>query len=52
MIAFLSEPRFEGLPAILEGPGRSGKEIEPVDLAWAFDLRARGLAERLDRLGG
>lgn len=47
MIAFLSEPRFEGLPAILEGPGRSGKEIEPVDLAWAFDLRARGLAERL-----
>jgi deoxyribonuclease IV len=48
MIAFLSEPRFDGLPAILEGPGRSGKEIEPVDLAWAFDLRARGLAERLN----
>jgi deoxyribonuclease IV len=47
MIAFLSEPRFEGLPVILEGPGRSGKEIEPVDMAWAFDLRARGLAERL-----
>jgi len=47
MIAFLSEPRFEGLPAILEGPGRSGKEIEPVDMAWAFDLRARGLAEQL-----
>jgi deoxyribonuclease-4 len=47
MIAFLSEPRFEGLPAILEGPGRSGKEIEPVDMAWAYDLRARGLAERL-----
>jgi deoxyribonuclease-4 len=44
MIAFLSEPRFEGLPAILEGPGRSGKEIEPVDMAWAFDLRSRGLA--------
>lgn len=47
MIAFLSEPRFEGLPVIFEGPGRSGKEIEPVDMAWAFDLRARGLAERL-----
>ena len=47
MIAFLSESRFEGLPAILEGPGRSGKEIEPVDIAWAFDLRSRGLAERL-----
>jgi hypothetical protein len=39
MIAFLSEARFEGLPAILEGPGRSGKEIEPVDVAWACDLR-------------
>ncbi|HWK30436.1 MAG TPA: deoxyribonuclease IV [Solirubrobacter sp.] len=47
MIAFLSEPRFEGLPVILEGPGRSGKEIEPVDIAWALDLRSRGLAERL-----
>jgi deoxyribonuclease-4 len=47
MIAFLSEPRFEGLPTIFEGPGRSGKEIEPVDMAWAFDLRSRGLAELL-----
>jgi deoxyribonuclease IV len=47
MIAFLSEPRFEGLPVIFEGPGRSGKEIEPVDMAWAFDLRSRGLAEQL-----
>jgi deoxyribonuclease-4 len=47
MIAFLSEPRFEGLPVIFEGPGRSGKEVEPVDMAWAHDLRSRGLAERL-----
>ena len=47
MIAFLSEPRFEGLPVIFEGPGRSGKEIEPVDMAWAYDLRSRGLAARL-----
>jgi deoxyribonuclease-4 len=47
MIAFLSEPRFEGLPVIFEGPGRSGKEIEPVDMAWAYDLRARGLADQL-----
>jgi deoxyribonuclease-4 len=47
MIAFLSEPRFEGLPVIFEGPGRSGKEIEPVDMAWALDLRSRGLAEQL-----
>ena len=50
MIAFLSEPRFEGLPVIFEGPGRSGKEIEPVDMAWAHDLRSRGLAERLSKL--
>jgi deoxyribonuclease-4 len=48
MIAFLSEPRFEGLPVIFEGPGRSGKEIEPVDMAWAFDLRSRGLATQLN----
>ena len=47
MIAFLSEPRFEGLPVILEGPGHSGKEIDALDMAWAFDLRSRGLAERL-----
>jgi deoxyribonuclease-4 len=47
MIAFLSESRFESLPVIFEGPGRSGKEIDPVDMAWAFDLRSRGLAERL-----
>jgi deoxyribonuclease IV len=47
MIAFLSEPRFEGLPVIFEGPGRSGKEVEPVDMAWAHDLRSRGLAARL-----
>ena len=50
MIAFLSEPRFEGLPVIFEGPGRSGKDIEPVDMAWAHDLRSRGLAERLSKL--
>ena len=51
MIAFLSEPRFEGLPVIFEGPGRSGKEIEPVDMAWAHDLRSRGLAARLAAAG-
>ena len=50
MIAFLSEPRFEGLPVIFEGPGRSGKEIEPVDMAWAFDLRARGLGRAAQRV--
>ena len=52
MIAFLSEPRFEGLPAIFEGPGRDGKALEAVDIAWAHDLRSRGLAERLRSGGG
>jgi deoxyribonuclease-4 len=49
MIAFLSEPRFEGLPVIFEGPGREGKNVEPVDIAWAHDLRSRGLARLLGR---
>ena len=47
MIAFLSEPRFEGLPVIFEGPGREGKAVEAVDMAWAHDLRSRGLADLL-----
>ena len=45
--AFLSEPRFDGLPVIFEGPGREGKNVEPVDMAWAYNLRARGLAKQL-----
>ncbi len=44
--AFLSEPRFEGLPCIFEGPGASGKAIDPVDMANAWRLRAEGLAAR------
>ena len=47
MIAFLSEPRFEGLPVIFAGPGRSGKGVEAQDMAWAHDLRSRGLAAQL-----
>ncbi len=46
MQAFLSEPRFEGLPMILEGPGHQGKDVDVFDLAWAYDLRARGLTAR------
>jgi deoxyribonuclease-4 len=46
MAAFLSEPRFEGLPCIFEGPGASGKAIDPVDMANAWRLRAEGLAAR------
>jgi deoxyribonuclease IV len=45
--AFLSEPRFEGLACVFEGPGASGKEVEPVDVANAWRLRAEGLAGRL-----
>jgi len=44
--AFLSEPRFEGLPVIFEGPGRSGKQVEAKDIDWALELRRRGLAAR------
>jgi deoxyribonuclease IV len=45
--AFLSEPRFEGLACVFEGPGASGKEVEPVDMANAWRLRAEGLTARL-----
>jgi deoxyribonuclease-4 len=42
----LSEPRFEGLPCIFEGPGVGGKQVEPEDIAIAKRLRKRGLAAR------
>ena len=44
--AFLSEPRFEGLPCIFEGPGVAGKEAMPEDIATAWALRSLGMAER------
>jgi deoxyribonuclease-4 len=44
--AFLSEPRFDGLPCIFEGPGAAGKQVEAADIANAFALRERGLAAR------
>ena len=40
--AFLSEPRFEGLPAIFEGPGYKGKAVEPEDIENMIALRKRG----------
>ena len=43
---FLSEPRFEGLPVILEGPGTAGAEAELVDVLTIRGLRERGLRER------
>jgi deoxyribonuclease-4 len=44
--AFLSEPRFEGLPCVFEGPGAAGKAVERVDVERAFALREEGLAAR------
>ena len=44
--AFLSEPRFEGLPMIFEGPGVEGKAPAKADVDKAFELRDRGLAAR------
>ena len=44
--AFLSEPRFEGMPCVLEGPGHKGKGLDRQDLQWAFRLREEGLAAR------
>lgn len=44
--AFLSEPRFEGLPCIFEGPGTGGKGVEPLDMAIAWRMRAEGLDAR------
>lgn len=43
---FLSEPRLEALPAIFEGPGVGGKQVEPEDIAIMRRLRAAGLAAR------
>jgi deoxyribonuclease IV len=44
--AFLSEPRFEGLPCLFEGPGAAGKAVEKVDIDNAWKLRKRGLKAR------
>jgi deoxyribonuclease IV len=44
--AFLSEPRFEGLPALIETPGTNGRGPDAEQIAIARRLRARGLARR------
>jgi len=44
--AFLSEPRFEGLPTIFEGPGVAGKDVTLEDMRIMRSLRERGLAAR------
>ena len=47
--AFLSEPRFEGLPALFEGPGVEGKAPALADIDKMKALRKRGLAARRRR---
>jgi deoxyribonuclease-4 len=44
--AFLSEPRFEDLPALFEGPGVEGKSPSAEDVREARELREQGLAAR------
>jgi deoxyribonuclease-4 len=43
---FLSEPRFETLPVILETPGPDKKGTPPEEIALARKLRKRGLKQR------
>ena len=45
-VAFLSEPRFDGLACVFEGPGVEGKGVEPIDMAIAWRMRAEGLKAR------
>jgi deoxyribonuclease-4 len=43
---FLSEPRFDTLPVILETPGPDKKGTPPEEIALARRLRERGIADR------
>jgi len=43
---FLSEPRFEGLPMIFEGPGFAGKQAEVADVEAMARLREAGVKAR------
>jgi deoxyribonuclease IV len=47
--AFLSEPRFDGLPALFEGPGSSGHAPDKVDVDRMKELRRNGLRSRKRR---
>jgi deoxyribonuclease-4 len=47
--AFLSEPRFEGLPALFEGPGVEGKAPAKADVERTKELRRSGLRARRRR---
>jgi deoxyribonuclease IV len=41
--AFLSEPRWEGVPTVLEGPGIDGHEVARKDVLLARRLRREGV---------
>lgn len=43
---FLSEPRFEGLPALLETPGPEKRGADRAEVARAYALREQGLSLR------
>jgi len=45
-MAFLSEPRFEGLPVVMETPGPDKRGTTAEEVRYAFELRERGLAAR------
>jgi deoxyribonuclease-4 len=47
--AFLSEPRFEKLPVLFEGPGVEGSAAGKVDIDRMRELRANGLRSRKRR---
>jgi deoxyribonuclease-4 len=47
--AFLSEPRFEGLPALFEGPGFDGKAPTKADVDRMKQLRRQGRRSRRRR---
>jgi deoxyribonuclease IV len=47
--AFLSEPRFEKLPVLFEGPGVEGKAPAKVDIDRMRELRTNGLRSRRRR---
>jgi deoxyribonuclease IV len=49
--AFLSEPRFEKLPMLFEGPGVEGKAVGKIDIDEMKRLRANGLRSRRRRSG-
>jgi deoxyribonuclease IV len=47
--AFLSEPRFENLPVLFEGPGKEGKGVAKIDIDRMRELRRNGLRARKRR---